>query len=247
MSLTEKLALVTGASRGIGQAILMELAAPHMTLIGTATTQKGADAITQYLQSHNLKGQGYVLDVGSLESIENLMAELKEKFTLPNILINNAGVTADNLCLRMKEAEWTKVIDTNLTGVFRLSQACMKAMVRARWGRIINISSVVGVIGNPGQANYCAAKAGVLGFTKSLARELGGRGITVNAVAPGFIETDMTRVLMDEQQNKLKEHIPIGRMGHAKEIAYAVEFLASERANYITGETLHVNGGMFMS
>lgn len=242
---TDKIALVTGASRGIGKAIALELGRLGPTIIGTATTEDGAEKITRMLADAGLKGFGISLDLGNANSIEQAIEQLTQKIGAPHILINNAGITADNLALRMREQEWTKVIDTNLSGVFRLIQACLRPMVKQRFGRIVNITSVVGSTGNPGQVNYSAAKAGLIGLTKSLARELGSRGITVNAVAPGFIDTDMTRALSEEQRAKLLEQIPLGRMGDPREVAEAVVFLVSKGA-YMTGETLHINGGMFM-
>jgi len=246
LTLEGKIALVTGASRGIGKSIALEVGKQGALVIGTSTSTEGADNITQFLQAENLKGRGLALDIADAASIEQLMSELAEKEGLPHILVNNAGITADNLFLRMKEDEWFRVINTNLTGTYRLIHACLRSMVKAKWGRIVNISSVVGVTGNAGQANYAAAKAGVLGLTKSLAKEIGSRGITVNAVAPGFIDTDMTRILGSDQHKKLLEQIPLGRMGDPKDIANAVLFLVSSYADYITGETLHVNGGMYM-
>lgn len=245
MPLKDKIVLVTGASRGIGQAIALTLGRAGALVLGTATTAEGADAITKKLQTEGLSGQGLALNIADPKHIEETVQDIVERIGAPQILINNAGITADNLFIRMKTEEWDKVIDTNLTGVFHLIQACIRPMIKARWGRIVNITSVVGVIGNAGQANYSAAKAGLIGLTKSLARELGSRGITVNAVAPGFIDTDMTRKLQVEQRTKLLEQIPLARMGEAEEVADAVMFLVS-KANYITGETLHVNGGMFM-
>lgn len=245
MSLSEKVALVTGASRGIGQAIALALGHGGMKVIGTATSNQGAEAITKNLQAEKIQGQGIVLDIADIKSIESAFTKIVETVGAPAILINNAGITADNLFLRMKEEEWSSVINTNLTGVFHLIQACLRPMIKSRWGRIINITSVVGATGNPGQANYAAAKAGLIGLTKSLAREVGSRGITVNSVAPGFIDTDMTRTLSTEQRAKLLEQIPLARMGEPSEVAEAVMFLVSKGA-YITGETLHINGGMFM-
>lgn len=244
----EKVALVTGASRGIGKAIALRLGQePNLIIIGSATTEKGAAGITQYLKEAGIKGRGIVLDIGTPDSIEKALDELTKIEGMPAILINNAGITSDNLFLRMGIEEWSKVIDTNLTGTYRLIHACIRPMVKARFGRIVNISSVVGVTGNAGQANYAASKAGMIGLTKSLARELGSRGITANVVAPGFIDTDMTRSLSDEHHKKLLEQIPMARMGNPEEIAHAVAFLVSTGAAYITGETLHVNGGMYMS
>lgn len=246
MSLNEKVALVTGASRGIGKAIALRLGKEGLMVIGTATSEKGASEITQYIRDAGFKGQGKILDVSQQSSIEHVLKELGDSVGMPSILINNAGVTADNLFLRMSLEEWSKVIDTNLTGTYRLIHACLRPMMKARFGRIVNISSVVGATGNAGQANYAASKAGIMGLTKSLARELGSRNITVNVVAPGFIDTDMTRMLSEEQQTKLLEQIPMSRMGTPEEVAHAVVFLISSEAAYITGETLHVNGGMYM-
>ncbi|HEC17607.1 MAG TPA: 3-oxoacyl-ACP reductase FabG [Sedimenticola sp.] len=244
--LENEIAFVTGASRGIGRAIAEALGAQGATVIGTATTQAGADAISERLAGAGIKGSGLMLDVADQASVDAGMKYIKDNFGAPTILVNNAGITRDNLLMRMKEDEWQSVIDTDLTSVYRLSKACLRGMMKARGGRIINITSVVGAVGNPGQANYCAAKAGIIGFTKSLAREVGGRGITVNAVAPGFIETDMTRELPEGQRNDLLAAIPLARLGAPEEIANAVLFLASPGAAYITGETLHINGGMFM-
>ncbi|HED18218.1 MAG TPA: 3-oxoacyl-ACP reductase FabG [Gammaproteobacteria bacterium] len=247
MPLTEDIALVTGASRGIGQAIALQLGKQGATVIGTATTEKGAAAIQSTLDAQDIKGLGIMLNVTRPESIDAGMKQIRDAFGTPTILVNNAGITRDNLLMRMKDDEWADVIDTDLGSVFRLSKACLRGMMKAKRGRIINIASVVGATGNPGQANYCAAKAGMIGFTKSLAREIGSRGITVNAVAPGFIDTDMTRALPDEQRAILITQVPLGRLGKIDDIAHAVAFLASKQAAYITGETLHVNGGMFMS
>jgi len=247
MPLTEDIALVTGASRGIGQAIALHLGKQGATVIGTATTDKGAAMIQSALDAQGVKGLGLVLNVTRAESIDAAMKQIKDAFGNPTILVNNAGITRDNLLMRMKDDEWADVIDTDLSSVFRLSKACLRGMMKAKRGRIINIASVVGATGNPGQANYCAAKAGMIGFTKSLAREIGSRNITVNAIAPGFIDTDMTRALPDEQRDALVTQIPLGRLGKMDDIAHAAVFLASPQAAYITGETLHVNGGMFMS
>lgn len=246
MILDNKIALVTGASRGIGNAIAFALGKRKAIVIGTATTQTGADIITDLLADQGLKGEGMVLDVTNPESIDFALEKIREKYGAPNILINNAGITKDNLLLRMKEEEWQAVIDTDLSAIFRLSKACLKDMIKARWGRIINISSVVGVTGNAGQVNYSAAKAGVLGFTKSLAQEIASREITVNAVAPGYIQTEMTNQLTDEQKAMIIQKVPLQRIGYSEDIAYAVCFLASVEAGYITGQTIHVNGGMFM-
>jgi 3-oxoacyl-[acyl-carrier protein] reductase len=244
--LENAIALVTGASRGIGRAIALGLGQQGATVIGTATTQAGADAISEALAAAGIKGKGMLLNVADPESVEAVIKAINDEFGVPTILINNAGITRDNLLMRMKEDEWQSIMDTNLTSVYRLSKACLRGMMKARQGRIINIGSVVGATGNPGQANYCAAKAGMVGFTKSLAREIGSRGITVNTVAPGFIDTDMTKELPEEQRATLIAGIPLERLGAPEDIANAVIFLASDNAAYITGETLHVNGGMFM-
>ncbi|MBS6210654.1 MAG: 3-oxoacyl-ACP reductase FabG [Proteus hauseri] len=243
MGFDGKIALVTGASRGIGRAIAEDLVARSATVIGTATSENGAQAISEYLDG---KGKGFVLNVTENDSIEKLLADVRAEFGEIDILVNNAGITRDNLLMRMKDDEWQDIIDTNLSSVFRLSKAVMRAMMKKRHGRIITIGSVVGTMGNAGQANYAAAKAGVIGFSKSLAREVASRGITVNVVAPGFIETDMTRALTDDQRAGILSQVPANRLGDAKEIASAVAFLASDEASYITGETLHVNGGMYM-
>ena len=240
-------ALITGASRGIGKAIAMELAARGITIIGTATTQGGADQISEYLKLKKANGIGMELDVSERESIERLFSEISERFKEPTILVNNAGITKDNLLMRMKEDEWQSVIDTNLGSMFGVTKLCLRAMTKARWGRVVNISSVVGSSGNPGQTNYAASKAGIEGFTRSLAKEIGSRGITVNSVAPGFIETDMTSTLEGEQVQKLLSQVPLRRLGKPEEIASMVGFLVSEEASYITGETIHVNGGMYMA
>ncbi|MGF1613761.1 MAG: 3-oxoacyl-ACP reductase FabG [Gammaproteobacteria bacterium] len=247
MMLAEQVALVTGATRGIGAAIADLLGAEGAWVIGTGTTPEGAEGIAERFHQRGIVGRGIVLDVTNTASVEALFARLQTEERLPTILVNNAGVTRDNLLLRTQDREWEAVLDTNLTGVFRVSRICVKHMMRARRGRIINISSVVAASGNPGQANYCAAKAGVIGFTKALARELGSRGITVNAVAPGFIDTDMTQGLSPDQRDTLVRQIPLNRLGRTEEVAAAVLFLASPGAAYITGETLHVNGGMYMS
>jgi len=244
MSLKDEVALVTGASRGIGKAIARELAARGATVVGTATSEAGAQAISEYLGD---SGRGKVLNVTDPESIDSVVKAINDEFGPVTILVNNAGITRDMLMMRMKDEDWDAVIQTNLTSVFRVSKACMRGMMKARKGRIINIGSVVGSTGNPGQVNYAAAKAGILGFTKSMAREVGSRGITVNTVAPGFIDTDMTRELSEEQREALTAQIPLGRLGQPEDIARAVAFLASDEAGYITGETLHVNGGMFMA
>jgi len=239
-------ALVTGASRGIGREIALALAKAGARVIGTATTAEGAAAFTAALTSHGYNGRGAALDVSEAASIAALLNELDAVGEMPTILVNNAAITRDTLLLRMKPEDWDAVITTNLTSVFRLSKACLRRMMQERRGRIINLTSVVAVTGNPGQANYAAAKAGILGFTKSLAREVASRGITVNAVAPGFIDTDMTRSLGEQQRAALLTQIPMGRLGQAADVAAAVLFLASPQAGYITGETLHVNGGMYM-
>tara|TARA_B100001059_G_scaffold231484_1_gene267392 strand:+ start:819 stop:1562 length:744 start_codon:yes stop_codon:yes gene_type:complete len=239
-------ALVTGASRGIGRAIALELGKQAMTVIGTATSDAGADAISAYLQEAGISGTGMRADVGNDESVTLLVSEIAEQFAMPTVLINNAGVTRDNLLMRMKAEEWDTVINTNLSSMYRLCKACVKGMTKARTGRIVNISSVVGSSGNAGQSNYAASKAGIDGFTRSLAKEIGSRGITVNAVAPGFIDTDMTRDLPGQQTEALLAQIPLGRLGQPEEIAAVVGFLASSEGGYITGETLHVNGGMYM-
>jgi len=246
MTLENKIALITGASRGIGQAIARELSGQGAYVIGTATSAAGAESIDTYLKENKLNGCGLVLDVSLKESIETLGKTMKEAGHVPVILVNNAGVTRDNLLMRMKDEEWETVINTNLNSVFRLSQLCMRGMMKSRWGRIINITSVVGLSGNPGQCNYSAAKAGMIGFTKSLAREVASRGITVNAVAPGFIQTDMTDALTEEQKTAILDQIPLARLGNPEDIAKAVAFLASDDAAYITGETINVNGGMYM-
>ncbi|HEY3785914.1 MAG TPA: 3-oxoacyl-ACP reductase FabG [Steroidobacteraceae bacterium] len=244
--LEKDVALVTGASRGIGQAIAMALAGAGAQVIGTSTTPEGAAAFGAALASHGYNGRGAVLDVGSPASIDALIQELDQAGQMPTILVNNAAITRDTLLLRMKPEDWDRVITTNLTSVFRISKACLKRMMKERRGRIINVTSVVGLTGNPGQANYAAAKAGILGFTKSLAKEVASRGITVNAVAPGFIDTDMTRALNEEQRAALLGQIPMGRLGTPADVAATVLFLSSQPAAYITGETLHVNGGMYM-
>lgn len=243
LNLTGKVALVTGASRGIGRAIAETLVEAGAVVIGTATSEKGASAIQDYLGD---KGFGLVLNVTDTQSVTDLFASIKEKAGDVDILVNNAGITRDNLLMRMKDDEWQDIIDTNLTSLFRLSKPVMRTMMKKRFGRIINIGSVVGTMGNAGQVNYSAAKAGLIGFTKSLAREVASRQITVNAIAPGFIQTDMTDELTEEQQNAIMSQVPMERLGQAQEIANAVLFLASDSAAYITGETLHVNGGMYM-
>ncbi len=246
MNLKDKIALVTGASRGIGQAIAHSLAAKGAYVIGTATTVCGAEAISEMLAANNLKGEGIVLDVTQQDTVDQVMAILAEQEKNPAILVNNAGITADNLLLRMTDEEWFRVIETNLNSVYRMCKACLKPMFRARWGRIINIGSVVGSSGNSGQTNYTAAKAGVAGFSRSLAVEMGGRGLTVNVVAPGFIDTEMTASLPDFVKEEMLKKIPMKRLGQASDVAEIVAFLASDAAAYITGETIHVNGGMYM-
>lgn len=247
MSLGQEIALVTGSSRGIGQAIALELGRRGATVIGTATTADGAERIGTVLRENGIRGEGMALDVTDPNSIEALLAAVEKAYGSPTILVNNAGITRDNLLMRMKDEEWAAIIDTNLTSVYRLSKACIRGMMKARKGRIINIASVVGTMGNAGQTNYSAAKAGIIGFGKSLAKEVGSRGITVNTVAPGFIDTDMTRALPEAQRAALLQHIPLNRLGSPEDVAHAVAFLASSAAGYITGETLHVNGGMYMS
>ena len=244
--LENDVALVTGASRGIGHAIALALGGAGARVIGTATSAEGAARLGATLASHGCNGRGALLDAGSAASVDTLIGELEAASELPTILVNNAAVTRDSLLLRMKPEDWEAVITTNLTGVFRLSKACVRRMMKERRGRIVNLTSVVGVTGNAGQANYAAAKAGLLGFTKSLARELASRGVTVNAVAPGFIDTDMTRALNEAQRAALIGQIPMGRLGSPADVAGAVLFLVSPQATYITGETLHVNGGMYM-
>lgn len=242
-----KVALVTGASRGIGNGIALALAREGATVIGTATTPEGAERITQSLTKESLLGCGMVLNVTDPASIETLIAAIKAQFGPINILVNNAAITQDNIFLRMKEDEWSQVIDTNLNSIYRLTKACIRDMLKAHFGRIITVGSVVGSTGNPGQANYCAAKAGVIGFTKSIALEVGSRDITANVVAPGFIATDMTEALTDDQRQTILQRIPMQRIGSVEDIAAAVVFLVGPKASYITGQTLHVNGGMYMN
>jgi 3-oxoacyl-[acyl-carrier protein] reductase len=244
--LENDVALITGASRGIGHAIALALGAAGARVIGTATSAVGAEKLSADLKSHGCKGRGAVLDASSPASIDALVGDLEGAEDLPTILVNNAAITRDVLLLRMKPEDWDAVIATNLTAVFRLTKACLRRMMKERHGRIVNLTSIVGVTGNPGQANYAAAKAGLLGFTKSVAIELASRGITVNAVAPGFIDTDMTRALSEQQRTTLMQQIPMARLGTPADIAAAVLFLVSPQASYITGETLHVNGGMYM-
>ncbi len=244
--LADQIALVTGASRGIGKAIALALGEQHATVIGTATSTPGAQKITDMLEQNKIKGMGMVLNVSDTESVAQCLKQLSDEFGMPDILINNAGITRDSLLMKMKDDQWDDIINTNLTSIFRMSKAIIRPMMKKRSGRIINISSVVGSTGNSGQTNYAAAKAGLVGFSKSLAREIGSRNITVNTVAPGFIDTDMTRELGQEQRDNLTRQIPLGRLGSAQEVAAAVVFLASPAAAYITGETIHVNGGMYM-
>jgi 3-oxoacyl-[acyl-carrier protein] reductase len=241
--MTKQIALVTGASRGIGKAIAEKLTEDGFFVVGTATSDEGADSISTYLGDN---GKGLKLDVADSDSITAVIKTINDEFGIPTVLVNNAGITRDNLLMRMKDDEWDDIISTNLTSVFRMSKAVLRGMMKIKSGRIINISSVVGFTGNAGQANYAAAKAGMIGFAKSMAKEVGSRNITINTVAPGFIDTDMTRELSDEIKDTLLSSIPLNRLGKGKEIAHAVAFLASAGAGYITGETIHVNGGMFM-
>ncbi|MBD3754628.1 MAG: 3-oxoacyl-ACP reductase FabG [Gammaproteobacteria bacterium] len=244
--LTGQVALVTGASRGIGKAIALDLAAQGAIVIGTATSESGAQSISDYLAEAGAKGTGKCLNVTSVEMIGEVLEQITQEFGVPTILVNNAGITRDNLLMRMKDEEWDDIIQTNLNSVYRMSKACLRGMMKAKGGRIINIASVVGVMGNAGQTNYAAAKAGIIGFSKSLAREVGTRNITVNTIAPGFIDTDMTRALPEEQRAALTTQIPLNRLGQPEDIAKAVTFLAGEGGSYITGQTLNVNGGMYM-
>ena len=244
-NLDNKIVLVTGASRGIGQAIALTLGAAGATVIGTATSENGADAITSILKDNKINGQGMELNVANNNQIKDVMGKIVEKYGSVDILINNAGITRDNLLMRMKEDEWDDIMNTNLASVYKMSKSVLRGMMKKKAGRIISISSVVGAMGNAGQTNYAAAKAGIMGFTKSLAREVGARGITVNAVAPGFIETDMTDSLPEEQREALSKQIPMGRLGTTEEIAGTVLFLASDAGAYITAQTIHVNGGMY--
>lgn len=246
MTTERRVALITGASRGIGRAIAHELGRQGCVVIGTATSDSGAERIDADLKAHGIEGAGRCLDVTDQQSIDGLVKAIGEEFGAPTILVNNAGITRDNLLMRMKEDEWDSVVDTNLKSIYRVSKACLRGMTRARWGRIVSISSVVATMGNLGQTNYAAAKAGMEGFTRALAREVASRDITVNAVAPGFIATDMTDALSEEQHTQLKGQVPLARLGKPEEIAAAVGFLVSDGAGYITGETLHVNGGMNM-
>ncbi|WP_303289267.1 3-oxoacyl-ACP reductase FabG [Marinobacter sp. SS5-14b] len=246
MSLQGKVALVTGATRGIGKAVAHELARMGAEVVGTATSAEGAESISEGLKAAGYNGYGIVMNVAEPESIDAGLKQIAEQSGAPLILVNNAGITRDNLLMRLKEDDWSAVLETNLSSVFRTSKAVLRGMAKARWGRIINISSVVAGMGNPGQGNYCAAKAGVEGFTRSLAKEMSNRGITANCVAPGFIDTDMTKKLDDKQRDAMLEIIPAGRLGEPEEIASVVAFLASDGAAYVTGETIHVNGGMYM-
>ncbi len=246
MSLDNEIALVTGATRGIGRAIALELGARGATVIGTATSDDGAQRIDRALQEAGITGAGRALDVTDRAQVDSVVKEIGATFGPVTVLVNNAGITRDNLLMRMKDEEWESVIDTNLNAIFRVSRACLRGMMKARRGRIINVASVVATTGNPGQANYAAAKAGMMGFGKSLARELGARGITVNTLAPGFIDTDMTRGLPEDYRSGLLEQVPVGRFGDPHEVAYACAFLAAPEAAYITGQTLHVNGGLHM-
>ncbi|HEY6043775.1 MAG TPA: 3-oxoacyl-ACP reductase FabG [Nitrosospira sp.] len=246
MTLQNQIALITGASRGIGRAIALELGRQGAIVVGTATTEEGAGIISNYLREAELKGEGMLLNVNNAAQIESLLKAVHDKFGDIVILVNNAGITRDNLLVRMKDEEWDDILETDLKSVFRLSRSVLRPMMKARYGRIVNISSVVGATGNMGQANYAAAKAGIFGFSKSLAREVGSRNITVNCIAPGFIETDMTRSLTSQQQQNLIQHVPLGRLGRPEEIASVVAFIASPAAGYITGATIHVNGGMHM-
>lgn len=239
-----RIALVTGASRGIGRAIAQQLAQDGLVVVGTATSDAGAAAVDAWLAPTG--GAGMTLDVTDSDNVAAVLAAINERFGAPTVLVNNAGITKDNILMRMKDDEWNSVIDTNLNAIYRVSKACLRGMTKARWGRIINVSSVVGSMGNAGQSNYAATKAGAEGFTRALAKELGSRAITVNAVAPGFIDTDMTAELSDEQRNLMLAQVPLARLGQPEEIAATVAFLAGEAAGYITGETIHVNGGMYM-
>ncbi|MCP4410260.1 MAG: 3-oxoacyl-ACP reductase FabG [Gammaproteobacteria bacterium] len=246
MSLEGEVALVTGASRGIGQAIARKLAVQKAIVIGTATTERGAQGVTAGLLEQGCQGRGLVLDVTEPESVSRVVKTINDEFGPITVLVNNAGITRDNLVMRMKDEQWDIIIDTNLNSIFRLTKACMRGMIKARRGRVINVASVIGLLGNPGQSNYAAAKAGMIGFAKSLAREVGTRGITINTVAPGFIDTDMTRSLPEAQRKALLSQIPLNRLGKVDDVANAVAFLASAGAAYITGETLNINGGMYM-
>ncbi|MEP4484884.1 MAG: 3-oxoacyl-ACP reductase FabG [Halioglobus sp.] len=247
MEHNEKVALVTGASRGIGRAIAEQLCADGYTVVGTATSDAGAQKIGDYLKAAGNKGCGMTLDVADEASVTTVVKAVAEQFGAPLVLVNNAGITRDNILMRMKEHEWHDVIDTNLSALYRVSKACLRGMTKARWGRIVNVTSVVGSMGNIGQSNYAASKAGAEGFSRALARELGSRSVTVNCVAPGFIDTDMTRELNDDQREMMLTNIPLSRLGEPEEIAALVSFLCSDKAGYITGETVHINGGMHMA
>lgn len=242
----KRIALVTGASRGIGAAIAAKLGKDGMLVVGTATSEGGAQAISDRLKEQGIEGQGMVLNVTDPESVESVMAAIKDTYGTITVLVNNAGITKDNLLMRMSDDEWFDVVNTNLSAVFRLSKACLRGMLKAKWGRVVNISSIVGSMGNAGQTNYSATKAGVMGFARSMAKEVGSRNITVNSVAPGFIDTDMTKALPDEQRKALTDGIALARLGQPEEIASVVAFLCSDGAAYVTGETIHVNGGMYM-
>ncbi len=243
----KQIAIVTGTSRGIGKAIVLELARSGFYVVGTDLNEELASGVTEYLKAEGLEGEGRALDVTNSEQIDEVIKSISKDLGVPTVLVNNAGITKDNLLMRMKDDEWDAVISTNLTSVFRMSKACLRGMMKARKGRIVNIGSIVGLSGNPGQANYCSSKAGVIGFSKSMAQEVASRGITVNVVAPGFIDTEMTKALSDEQRNALSDQIPMKRLGQVEDIAKAVSFLTSDGAGFITGETLSVNGGMYMS
>jgi len=247
MSEEQKVALVTGASRGIGKAIAQRLSADGFIVVGTATSDGGAQGISDYLQELGNSGCGMTLDVANIENVTQVVKAISEAYGAPLVLVNNAGITRDNLLMRMKPEEWGDVIDTNLNALYRVSKACLRGMTKARWGRVINITSVVGSMGNAGQSNYAATKAGAEGFSRALAKELGSRSVTINCVAPGFIDTDMTRELSEGQKDAMLGQIPLGRLGAPEEIAALVGFLCSEAAGYITGETVHINGGMYMS
>jgi 3-oxoacyl-[acyl-carrier protein] reductase len=246
MAEAAKVALVTGASRGIGEAIARALAADGYTLVGTATSRAGADNISSYLTQVGNPGRGMILNVADQNNVIAVLKDIVEQFAAPLVLVNNAGITRDNILMRMKDEEWRDVIETNLSAIYRVSKACLRGMTKAHWGRIVNITSVVGSMGNAGQSNYAATKAGAEGFSRALARELGSRAVTVNCVAPGFIDTDMTRILSQDQRDHLLQQIPLGRLGTPAEIAALVSFLCSDIAGYITGETIHINGGLYM-
>ncbi|THB70443.1 MAG: 3-oxoacyl-ACP reductase FabG [Gammaproteobacteria bacterium] len=245
--MTKEIALVTGCSRGIGKAVVLELAAQGYYVIGTDLNDELAQSITDYIKEAGFEGEGRVLNVNDQEAIDEIIKSISKDFGAPTVLVNNAGITKDNLLMRMKDEEWDMVVNTNLSSIFRMSRAVLRGMMKAKKGRIVNIGSVVGLSGNPGQANYCATKAGVVGFSKSMAQEVASRGITVNVVAPGFIDTEMTKALSDEQREALASKIPLGRLGEVEDIAKTVAFLVSDGAGFITGETISVNGGMYMS